>query len=100
MKFGIEKPRHTANNVSEFRENSFSESISGVKLFLLNLSYLLTSLGEIRFRKSRHTANNVSEFRVNSFSKSISGVKLFLLNLSYLLTNLGEIRYRKTSSYG
>ena len=78
MKFGIEKPRHTANNVSEFRENSFSERISCVKCFLLNLLYLLTSFGEIRYRKSRHMANHLPELRENWFSERISRAKWFL----------------------
>jgi len=84
------------NHVSELRENWLSESISRVKLFLLCLSYLLTSLGEIRYRKPHHMANHVFELRENWLSESISRVKLFLLCLSYFLTSLGEIRYRKS----
>jgi hypothetical protein len=58
-----------ANHVSELRENWFSESISSVKLFLLCISYFLTSLGEILCRKSRHTVNHFSEHRENWFSE-------------------------------
>ena len=66
-----------SNHVSKLGENWVGEKISRVKSFLLNLSYLLTSLGEIQYRKSRHTAHHMSEIRENLFSESISLVKFF-----------------------